>query len=1101
MKRPISAYFSALAMLWFLSSSTATETRRLLNAYRSNLSSLTAPNSFYFLEFPLDDVLGYKNNGVQPICGNGTPYSFMFRRGSDKHISKLLVEFEGGPACWGEGSESCCDPNNPARLEAPWYGYLQKKEIEVIKTGQFPSLSSCRGIPAGFAKASSATYLVGQNNSDVPIALRSNAGGRNNDWWQTLGIKDGSDISDWSYILLPHCTLDWHLGFQENRQQTGCGSNEQIYHRGGANARAVLDWVKTQFPSGLDALVTISGGKIGGCPNTASSIAPAYFAMEAAMGIRHAPPSSMLVVAEGSILWNKNILPNHAKMIHTWNIKNLVPRGGLSGTVEYMVLNSPDALQFAWIASENGGTIEERTWTTRIKTTSPENFHVYVPNAVSQQETCPRFALPKEEQQFSDVMLSEFFSDIVYNHMSWASRSSSTITKKSPIFSNNEDPEDSNTKSSLRLSFLSVSVLFITLAILAWVWYFTLRAHRFRNDLPAPSSPTDLWFTALTYYPRLFLLVSVLLPITLSYIAFSKSGYKINVNLDFDTYLDIQTDLDSVAKSYAGLQEYQEESSVLETQNCLTLWNGIRQNDYYRHLDELSFISNIEEEPNYPLTERDLQAFYDGKYAFRSNGQLISIIYRNRRGGNVFQPEVLKSIRQFEQSILKFPGFTDYCFRLVGDRKCLPFGSLANNFFQYGRLVIDINNVLRSFLGDPQALWKMDQYFGPNNLQSNITKTFIWLKDVGGDQSAANPFLERLYRDLLWKVQKEQLYPELEITWSNLYLEKLEANDALHHDVLWSICSLGFIGLMIFLKVRDGFVFLFSLLGLLLSFFTAFYWVSVHFNIEEITLLHVSSLFVMLGIGADDIFLMLDSFDHTRVMSRFYIKADESDDNDEGEESMERQQRQADIIRERMKSAYTTAGSMMLVSSMTTATCFFSNAFGVLVVIQEFGIYMGMVVLVNYLHVMTILPSAILVNELYFLPWKTRLWNKYVVQQRITREAKTGDIVNEKYQTDTEGVLKRHVSIGSEDNESNDDLSLHPREDLGSTKDGEGGSTKSLASSESSGEHGELNDIFKDTSRLKRMDRWLLKVHAPFIIKRPLFVVFFTVSLALILVS
>jgi predicted RND superfamily exporter protein len=48
-----------------------------------------------------------------------------------------------------------------------------------------------------------------------------------------------------------------------------------------------------------------------------------------------------------------------------------------------------------------------------------------------------------------------------------------------------------------------------------------------------------------------------------------------------------------------------------------------------------------------------------------------------------------------------------------------------------------------------------------------------------------------------------------------------------------------------------------------------------------------------------------------------------------------------DVLRDRMQRAYRKAGSMMLVSSVTTAICFFSNAFGILVVIQEFGIFMG----------------------------------------------------------------------------------------------------------------------------------------------------------------
>ena len=61
---------------------------------------------------------------------------------------------------------------------------------------------------------------------------------------------------------------------------------------------------------------------------------------------------------------------------------------------------------------------------------------------------------------------------------------------------------------------------------------------------------------------------------------------------------------------------------------------------------------------------------------------------------------------------------------------------------------------------------------------------------------------------------------------------------------------------------------------------------------------------------------------------------DESNDQDSTDANIE-------ILQQRMISAYKKAGSMMLVSSVTTSICFFSNAFGVLTVIQEFGIYMG----------------------------------------------------------------------------------------------------------------------------------------------------------------
>eukprot|EP00957_Ditylum_brightwellii_P144626 11017576-Ditylum_brightwellii.AAC.1 len=51
-----------------------------------------------------------------------------------------------------------------------------------------------------------------------------------------------------------------------------------------------------------------------------------------------------------------------------------------------------------------------------------------------------------------------------------------------------------------------------------------------------------------------------------------------------------------------------------------------------------------------------------------------------------------------------------------------------------------------------------------------------------------------------------------------------------------------------------------AMTGLILAFPTAYYWYYVHFEIKQITVLTVSALFVMLGIGADDVFLMVDSY-------------------------------------------------------------------------------------------------------------------------------------------------------------------------------------------------------------------------------------------------
>ena len=138
---------------------------------------------------------------------------------------------------------------------------------------------------------------------------------------------------------------------------------------------------------------------------------------------------------------------------------------------------------------------------------------------------------------------------------------------------------------------------------------------------------------------------------------------------------------------------------------------------------------------------------------------------------------------------------------------------------------------------------------------------------------------------------------------------------------------------MVFVKVWNVFLVFAGVLGLVLSFTSALYW-QYHFNFTDLTAMHVAGIFVMLGIGADDIFLTIDTFEHTRVgfMSRIHDK--QADD--------------PEFIKQRLVSSYKTAGSMLLVSSVTTAICFFSNIFSALVSIADFGVHLLLIMLCLY---------------------------------------------------------------------------------------------------------------------------------------------------------
>jgi len=367
--------------------------------------------------------------------------------------------------------------------------------------------------------------------------------------------------------------------------------------------------------------------------------------------------------------------------------------------------------------------------------------------------------------------------------------------------------------------------------------------------------------------------------------------------------------------------------------------------------------------------------------------------------------------------------------------------------------------------------------------------TTMWL-DSSSDrddiyQSNIEEFLETLHRQL-WEDDSNQKYPEIIISWRNAFMTELEASDAIKYDFKWSLAALCFIAVMVFIKVFNVITVLFAVLGLILSFTTALYW-QYHFDFNEMTALHVAGLFVMLGIGADDIFLFVDSFDHTKVD---YI---DSHDDSKGLES---RLHQPGIVKKRLVSSYKTAGMLMLISSVTTAICFFSNVLSSVISVRDFGSYMGTVVLLNYVHVMTILPSGMLVNELYIKPLQRKVWA--TICSKIHNEQNLGESnINDRYSGEDVIPPSSESSIQEDDDyiengdiavETATVVSLSQERELATpattmssneVKDGQ------LMSDEVDGQQEQDSDycFLKHTNDMNSLDRFLVKRFAPCVYK------------------
>ena len=113
----------------------------------------------------------------------------------------------------------------------------------------------------------------------------------------------------------------------------------------------------------------------------------------------------------------------------------------------------------------------------------------------------------------------------------------------------------------------------------------------------------------------------------------------------------------------------------------------------------------------------------------------------------------------------------------------------------------------------------------------------------------------------------------------------------------------------------------------------------------RLTLLDFISLFLIASIAADDILLLYNTYQLAPALHRKEMKP-----------------------AEKMRWAYREASAAMLVTSATTCGSFYANLLSIVTVVRAFGFFMGTLVVWNFLNVLTIFPSALLVNDMYLIP-------------------------------------------------------------------------------------------------------------------------------------
>eukprot|EP00041_Stephanoeca_diplocostata_P025695 m.678196 g.678196 ORF g.678196 m.678196 type:complete len:1033 (+) comp22804_c1_seq2:366-3464(+) len=185
-------------------------------------------------------------------------------------------------------------------------------------------------------------------------------------------------------------------------------------------------------------------------------------------------------------------------------------------------------------------------------------------------------------------------------------------------------------------------------------------------------------------------------------------------------------------------------------------------------------------------------------------------------------------------------------------------------------------------------------------------------------------------------------------------LFELHFQDLMVRDGVLILLSITLVGLFVLWHTRSPFLTVFGMLHVILSFPFAYFFMQAIFDIGPMGILNFMSMFIILGIGADDIFILLDAW----KQSAHAVKAPASDGADEFEVRMSQLQR-------RFEWTFRRAAWAMLVTSLTTSAAFLMNIVSAVVPIKIFGIFTAFMVMTNFFMVITYYPALVIVWEEY----------------------------------------------------------------------------------------------------------------------------------------
>ncbi|KAJ3439580.1 sterol-sensing domain [Anaeramoeba flamelloides] len=327
----------------------------------------------------------------------------------------------------------------------------------------------------------------------------------------------------------------------------------------------------------------------------------------------------------------------------------------------------------------------------------------------------------------------------------------------------------------------------------------------------------------------------------------------------------------------------------------------------------------------------------------------LKLYYECTDCDNVLTESHLKKIYEFEQGILNDKRYQDFCF-LVGSDTCFPPTTGINFFFdEDGKIVDDIEEAAKTLYNDQDGVTRSlvcDKNFDEENLKVKyLSSTFMFGYPLEGyknkddrtdDQDSE---YEEWILDLVSDMSDTYESDDFEILFLGTGVTMYALNTLITHDVILVVFSIVMVYGYTLFHTKSVMLASLGILHVVISLGMSFFFYVAILRVQWFTMLTFLSLFVILGIGCDDIFIMLDAWRQSKHEKHEISKNKYT----------------------RMNWSYNRATSAMLITTLTSSGAFFGNIASTIPPIRYFGIFTGMAIVFNFLMVITWYPAVIII--------------------------------------------------------------------------------------------------------------------------------------------